>query len=325
MRAQLGENGWKQEVLRDFLGGGNNFVSPEIIKELIALTKDVKPKRQLFEQWRNSAIKTKAREVDEGALHIWKDPVDGREYIMGVDAAAGIGDDGDNSAFVIIDAVTCEQVAEFYSNTVPNHVFSQIVAQVATMYNTALVIVEDEANGHTVLSHLQHGTDIGYENLYFTQSGSKKQEAGMKTSKKTRPTLLDTLRSRLLTRSIAVRSRRFVFEIEHFVFNKNTGKAEASDGHHDDLIIALSLALYAREENARNIPVGGESTPELTERFKAEVYEDIKAELSKNAPDDWFTREFDTGQILDIELEFPGGPTGRQKRPNHQLLQEFGW
>lgn len=280
MRAQLGEKGWMQEIMRDFLGAGDSFIPPAILNDLEISARKIEPKRLLFPDWANKLARSRAEEMDKSALLIYREPVDGREYIMGVDAAAGQGDEHDNSCFEIIDAATCEQVAEFYSNTVPNHIFAQIVAQVATLYNNALVVVENESYGQTVLSKLQF--DIGYENLYYTAQGGSNR-AGLKTTKSSRPMLIETFQSRILTKSMAIRSRRLVHELKHFVFNKQTKRPEAAPGYHDDAILAMSLALFGRETHIRNVPIGASVPEEFTERFKAEVYEEIKQELAKGS------------------------------------------
>lgn len=317
IRSQLGEKGFQQEILRDFLGAGDSFIPPNIINDLDLHTREITPIRILFSDWANKLARVKNGAVlEEGALHIWKEPIPGREYIIGVDAAEGIGEEGDNSCFEIIDAATCEQVAEFYSNQVPNHIFAQIVAQVGTTYNNALIIVENEKCGMTVLSKLQF--DLAYENLYFADG----VKAGIKTTKSSKPMFLETLQTRLLTKSIAVRSPRVVHELKHFMFNKMTNKAETPKGYHDDAIIALCLALFARDTQIRNVPVGAGDIQELQERYKAQVFEDIKKELEKGKMEDWL-RDSDEEDTLDIDVDF--NLKIKYKRPFNAILSEFGW
>jgi hypothetical protein len=329
MRAQLGEKGFQQEVLGDFLGAGSSFVPPDVLNDLDLQTRQIDPIRSLFPEWANKAsrVKTGAK-LEAGGLLIWREPIEGREYIMGVDAAEGVGEVGDNSCFQIIDVASCEQVAEFYSNECPNHIFAQICASVANMYNQALLIVENEKCGMTVLSKLEH--DINYENLYYTD-GTK---AGIKTTKSSKPMFLDALRTRLLTKSMAMRSRRIVHELKHFLYDEKTKTAKpASKIYHDDGIMAMCLALYAREGLDRNLPAGyvpsAENLPEeMTEKYKAEIYDEIKRELEKGKPEDWASG-FES-EIWDANLDvntddIPIGITSKFKRPYDSLLREFGW
>jgi hypothetical protein len=327
IRAQLGEKGWQQEIMRDFLGAGESFIPPNILNDLAEETRKIEPLRTLFPAWANklSRVSKSLKDKDPGALFIWREPVQGREYIMGVDAAEGVGEDGDNSCFEIIDAVTCEQVAEFYSNSCPNHVFAEICASVGVMYHHALIIVENEKCGMTVLSKLQY--DIGYENLFVAPQG-KGDKVGMKTTKSSRPMLLETLQARLLTRSMVVRSKRFVHELKHFIFRRDQKRPEATKGYHDDAIISMCLALYARETQQRQNPVGVAFENQYeTETYKTQLYQEIKEEIARGKPGEYWMEDSDpVFDHLDIDQsDRSPSITSRVKRSNDGLLREFGW
>lgn len=329
-RAQLGEKGWMQEVMRDFLGAGDSYIPAEIINDLDLVTKDIDPLRMLFPQWNNLDEAREQRVMDlttwvRGALHVWREPVDGRDYIIGVDAAGGMGGENDNSCFEVIDAVTCEQVAEFYSNTIPPYNFAQCLAMVGRTYNNAQIVVEDQGYGISVLEKLQH--DLFYENLFESSQGTvKNPKPGIKTTLSNRPKFLEAMQTRLINRSIAIRSRRFVKELKGFIWNSQTKRAEATKGFHDDAIMALCLALYARECRMRNMPVGlGEKVEDYSELFKAEIYEDIKKELAKNAPDDWLDPD-EADMLANVNRdELTPAIIAGFKRQHDGLLKEFGW
>lgn len=332
-RAQLGEKGWQQEVMRDFLGAGDSYIPNSIINDLDLITREIDPIRMLFPQWNNLDEAREARIYDmdawvRGALHIWREPVDSRDYIIGVDAAEGMGGENDNSCFEVIDEVTCEQVAEFYSNNVPPHNFAQILAMVGRMYNNSLVIVESQNAGLTVLEKLLH--DFFYENLFQSSqgTGSKNLKPGIKTTMSNRPKFLETMQTRLINESIAIRSKRFVKELKGFIWNVDTKKAQATKGFHDDAIMALCLALYARDCRVRQVPVGPTESEQLSESFKAEIYDEVKRELAKNAPEDWFDQH-DLELLADansgIDYDAPPSISFDYRRPKHALLREFGW
>jgi hypothetical protein len=318
IRSQLGEKGFAQEVLGDFLGGGDTFIPSNILNDLDLAVREIDPVRYLFEDWANKATKFQAR-ADKAAMLVWREPIPGREYIMGVDAAEGIGEDGDNSTIEVIDANTGEQCAQFYSNNCPLHIFSQIVAQVGMMYNLALCVVEKEKCGLTVLSKLEH--DLDYENLYYDEN----HIAGLKTTKNSRPMLLETLQTRLLMKSIIIRSRRTVYELKHFIFNKATKKAEAPKGYHDDSIMSLCFALFLREIQGRSAPIAGDGMlpEEMTETFKAQVYEEIKKELERGSPETWLSPQELYHDEFDVEVD--EAVKKEYKRPFDTLFREFGW
>lgn len=325
VRKQLGEKGFKQEILRDFLGASDSYIPPEIIMELRIKTKDIEPSRFLFPELANKMAKiSKDQDIERGALYIWQDPVEGREYIAGVDAAEGVGEKGDNSCIEIIDAMTCEQVAEFYSNSVPMHSFAGICAQIGKIYNTALMVVENEKCGNAVLNLLIHQYE--YENLFNTVVG-KTSKPGVKSGSTNRPLFLELLQTRLLTRSADIKSKRFVEELEHFNYNPNTNKVEATTGYHDDAIIGLCLALYAQETSGRYLPAGYQNQ-QLPETHKAQIYESIKKELeSAMLPENWQHKEVEDTKLrwdFDIE-EYMPGITTKVKRPYDKIFREFGW
>lgn len=327
-RAQLGEKGWMQEVLRDFLGAGDSFIPPDIINDLDLITRNVDPLRKLFPKWNNldEAREERVTDVenwDRGALHIWRAPVDGRDYIIGVDCAEGMGDENDNSCFEVIDQVTCEQVAEFYSNVCPPHNFAQILAMVGKQYNHAVIIVESASAGLTVLEKLEH--ELNYDNIFESAGSGKQTYKGIKTSKASRPKFLETMQTRLINESIAIRSRRLVKELKGFIWNAQTKRAEATKGFHDDAIIALCLALYARDQRVRQVPAGyrqGLDDKEMTEAYKLEIYESVKEELSRNTATDWFKDDSDEDPDPTLDIDTP--EIGYNRRYD-KLFKEFGW
>lgn len=331
-RANMGEKAWKQEVLRDFLGSGETFIPANVIGQLNRYTAYNTPSRTAFQKWHNP-IDVNKLNWDEGALWIWKEPVDGHEYIIGVDCAEGMGDDGDNSCFQIIDEATLEQVAEFYSKFVPPHIFAQIIQQIGIYYNTATVVGESNAVGSAVLNSL--ATDLAYENLYYEQKGkSAGHKPGIKVGEVNRPIYLESLQHRLITGQLRINSKRIVHELKTFIYNPRKRRPEPSGkGKHDDAIMAMSIALYIREDRMRGIPVGAEVPQELTKIFKTETYEEIKREIMEGGVDDWFAKDWlgtDNSESQYPSTPFSIGEDDDENpivviRPHDRILKEFGW
>jgi hypothetical protein len=315
MKANLGEKGWQQEVLRDFLGSGETYVSSNIISQLDKLTRYNVPIRTAFEKWTNE--KQRKNNQESGALWIWKEPMDGHEYIVGVDSSEGVGEDGDNSCFQIIDAISLEQVAEFYSNLVPPHIFAQIINQIGIYYNTASVIVENNAIGGAVLNCLIN--DLAYENIYYEHKKGIANKPGIKVNSSNRPLLLESLQHRLVNGTARVNSGRFVSELKTFIFSPQKKRAEAIKGKHDDAIMALCMAFYTRDENVRGIPIGGESE-DMMKILKNNSYDEIKKEILEGGVDSWMDREENLPKEFSISTaDF------EVRRQNEKILKEFGW
>lgn len=320
-RSNLGEKGWKQEILRSFLGSGDTYIRPHIIEALDRATRDNWPIRTQFAKWTNKNEKSDD-EWDHGALWIWKEPIDGHEYILSADCAEGVGDTGDNSCIEIIDLNTLEQVAEFYSNTVPPHIFAQIINEIGFYYNTALVVVENMASGGAVLSNLQN--DLAYDNIYYDVKG-RQSKPGLVVQKANRPVLLESLQHRLTNRTVKINSKRIVRELKTFIYHPIRKKAEAIKGKHDDAIMAISMALYVRDAQMRGIPVGAEVPEEMVQIFKSDIYEEIKQEILEGAPEDWVTEETEDPILAPDPESFLPGISYVPKRRHDKLLKEFGW
>ena len=318
-RAQLGGRGFLQEVLRSFLGSGETFVPAKVIAELDQELKNVQPHKKLFVKYANkdNSSEEDVNDHNKGALWIWKEPKEGNEYIISVDSAEGVGSDGDNSCIQIINTITLEQCAELYSNTVSPHDLSKIVHELGLLYNNATIVVEDMATGGIILNTLQH--DFYYENIYFSSKNGRNPKPGIKITTANRPIILQEFQSRLLNKSLKVRSRRLLREMKTFEYNPATKKAEAAKGKHDDAIMSLAIAIHVRDETMRDNPLGAPSNGSGT---KVDGLEDIINEL-KNGLDNY---------IKDLIVEQEKSPEDYEQelllsmyRKNDKILKEFGW
>lgn len=319
-KAQMGERGFLQEVLRSFLGSGETYIPSDKLASLDQALRDIYPSKKIFSQFANKNSTCEDDDVDDaqkGALWIWKEPVEGQEYVIGVDCAEGIGNDGDNSCVQIINMTTLEQVAEFYSNNISPHDLSSLVNEMGILYNNALIIVEDMASGGIVLNQLL--MDFSYENLFYLAKNGKTNKPGIKMTAANRPVILQGFQSRIINDNLKIKSRRLLREMKTFEFNNNTKKAEAAKGKHDDAIIAISLALYARDQSVRDIPLGMVVSENGLKSSKAA---NIKEELRKGLRDSIIDKikirekskkDFDNDLIISLY------------RKRDSLLKEFGW
>ena len=320
--ANLGKRGWDQEVMRSFMGSGESYIPTNILTELTSYTKDLQPIRFAFENWRESA--ERIIDWDRGALWIFKEPIDGHEYIIGVDTAEGVGRGGDSSCFQVIDVVNLEQVAEFYSNTIPPNVYAQIVFQIGVYYNTALVAVENNGVGGAVASTLQH--DLAYDNLYYKAGKSSANKTGVQITATNRPVYLEALQHRIVNGTIRVYSRRLITEFRTFNYNTRTKRAEAQRGKHDDAIMALCIALWVRNDTMRDVPIGADIAEDFAKIFDSDTFKEIKQEILNESPEDWITLEAPEDPTIIPGLEESlAGLSLSFRRKNERLLKEFGW
>jgi len=318
-KANLGEKKWQQEILRDFLGSGETYISPHIIGQLTRCTKETPPLRTAFHKWTNrNAAKLN---WEDGALWIWKEPQDGQEYIIGVDCSEGKGDD--NQCFEVFDMTTLEQVAEFYSNLIPPHIYAQIIHQIGSYYNTALVVVENNAIGGAVVGMLQN--DLAYENLHYETKKVVVNTPGIKVQVANRSVFLESFQQRLHNNTARINSKRLVHELKTFIYNAQKKKAEAIKGKHDDAVMACCFALHIRDEQMRGIPVGADVPEEMTKIFKSEMYAEIRKEIMEGAQKDWQMEESEDPLLISDSEDILPPITFNIKRKHDKLLKEFGW
>lgn len=321
-RRNLGIKKWRQEIERSFLGSGDTFISTEIVGELDQYTRDKRPLKISMGQWSNKIIDKKL-DWEDGAFWQWKKPIEAREYILSADAAEGVGDAGDNSAFQVIDAMSLEQVAEFYSNNIPPREFTKVLHLIGTYYNKATLVVEREKYGVTILDMLEK--DLGYENIYYELIG-KQHKPGIKPEKNKRAQYLEVLQHRLESRHLKVNSRRFVSELNTFMFNPITKRVQAQTGKHDDLIMAMCMALFVRDILFHDAPCGSDpSIDNPSSIFRSELFEQIKREILEEDADNWLeeTKEEKPWLYLDDREDMES--IYRTIRHNDKLLREFNF
>jgi len=165
-----------------------------------------------------------------------------KDYIIGVDPAGG-GSDGDFACAEVIEKSSGMQCAELQGHFTPAELASK-VALIGRDYNQALIAVERNNHGHAVLASLM--LHEGYLNVYYQGN-----QAGWLTSPATRPRMLENFAATLTNAPFLFSSTRLLEECRTFVRHPD-GSASAANGTHDDLVMAMAVALAVRAESAPN-------------------------------------------------------------------------
>ena len=176
---------------------------------------------------------------NQGYYRIFNQPEISKKYSIGCDVASG-AIRGNYSTVVVLENDSLEQVAEFRAK-VDTDVFAEEIAKLGEFYNNALVAVESNNQGLAVLVKLK---DI-YKNIYYRQSlegGRTMPVAGWRTDSKTRPYMIDQLAEMIREHQIILKSDILISECMNFVRDAR-GRYQAAEGAHDDLVIALAIAL----------------------------------------------------------------------------------
>lgn len=175
---------------------------------------------------------------DDGTLRIYKPYETDHRYVIAADVAQGVK--ADYSVADVYDVQTMEQVAQFRSNTLKPYAFGEKLCKIAELYWKGgrpwpLIAVELNNHGHAVNGYLENTAN--YSNIYRY----KEDTCGWLTNSVTRPKMIDVFIEALETGTITVNSPYTLGECLSLV--DNDGKIEATEGEHDDTIIAGSIGV----------------------------------------------------------------------------------
>jgi len=180
------------------------------------------------------------KEIEHG-LRVYKEPRPGGVYMAGVDVAEGVTG-GDYSVLTIFDRETGEEVA-FYRGYVPPDVFGARINIWGRMYNNALMAVEINNHGLTTITALKN---LMYPQIYFRpvkfdSIGSRWSDSlGWKTTKVTRPLLIDDLAEAVREEILTIHSQETLTEMITFIYDDH-GNMIAQPGFHDDCIFGTGI------------------------------------------------------------------------------------
>ena len=220
-----------QELEGAFLGSGDNVISSETLDKISENVSEP------IEKW------------VANSLWIWKEPVVGHKYIMGIDVSRG--DSDDFTSFTIIDFDEREQVLE-YLGKIPPDIAAEVAHKWAVKYNA--FIVTDITGGMGVATSRKL-LELGYKDQYY--DGIKSNELwkynpshddrtpGINFNSK-RAQIVQALEEQLRTGFI-IRSQRLINEFKTFVYIN--GRPDHMKGHHDDLIMAMAMSLYVAQNS----------------------------------------------------------------------------
>jgi hypothetical protein len=249
----------------NFLGSGDNVIPPETMKSI-----------------KDNHIREAENKFMGGVLWQWKEPIAGHKYIMGMDVSRG--DSEDFTTFIIIDFDEREQVLEYIAK-VPPDVVAEIAYKWATMYNAFIVTDITGGMGVATSRKLQ---ELGYKNLYVDGvNPADKWKWNPKMDDKIPGINFNSKRVQIvaafeeaLRHDFGVRSQRLYNELNTFVYIN--GKPDHQKGQHDDLIMAMAMALYVAETSFSKLEKATEQAKAMIESWSTDKTEYRDSSINYN-------------------------------------------
>lgn len=214
---------FRQEHECHFRGSSDSLISGSVLEGLV-----VKEPVELIED-----------------LTIFDEAKEGRSYAMTVDCSEGVGGDYHAVSVIDITEVPYEVVATYSNNRLSPLLLPNLLYNVATKYNDALVLIENASSGSQVASDLYY--DLEYENTLMTIQEKGKQvlgfdadgRLGVKTSKQVKSIGCSTIKTLIEDGKINLNDSNMISEFGDFV--PKGGSYAAAEGAHDDMVMTMVL------------------------------------------------------------------------------------
>lgn len=229
-----------------FEGSGGNVIDFEILEYFLQKTVE----EPIRKEW------------DDKKMWIWEDPIEGDEYVMGVDVSTGSGKDA--SSVKIINVTKNIEAAEYRGHIKPENL-ADLVFYYGNLYNAYTVI--DTTGGYadnTVLKleekeyKLLHYTDSSNSNVLkknkdidIYTDGNK--VAGIKIS--TGPLRIGIIKkyiSYVESKQFIIKSARHINELKTYIWSAD-GRPDHMRGFNDDIIMATAIPIWICETHFKNI------------------------------------------------------------------------
>jgi phage terminase, large subunit, PBSX family len=181
-------------------------------------------------------------EDKDGPVKIFREPEEGRPYVIGGDTS---GEGSDYFVAQVLDNITGEQVA-ILRHQYDEDTYAKQVCCLGKYYNEALVGIEANYSTYPIKRLEQ----LGYQNQYVRQqedtyTGAFRKAFGFQTNVRTRPVIIGQLVEAMRDGIDTVNDRTTLEEMLTFVKNDKL-RPEAEEGAHDDCVMALAIAWYLR-------------------------------------------------------------------------------
>ena len=226
------------------------------------------------------------------------EPIEDHQYLMTVDVSKGRGQD--YSTFSVFDITNdvFKQVCVFRDNLISPLIFPELIVRAATIYNKAIVVIENNDAGQVVCNAVYY--DYEYDNT-FVQNSLKSSGIGVTMSKRVKRIGCSNLKDLIEQGKLEVYDADTIIELTSF--EPKGDSFAASGSNHDDMVMNLVLfswfvsteafgnissidlknLLYSEKikEMEEDMPLGIMTNADLPSTESAQYYERAKADIQE--------------------------------------------
>ena len=255
---------------------GKTIFNAQKVNERLALIRDRKPIKQGFfvYEYENEKIKDESIrwiDAEDGYISIFDEVRSGYPYVVGGDTA---GDGSDYFTGQVIDNTSGRQVATL-RHQFDEDLYAKQMYCLGRHYNTALLGIETNYSTYPVkeLQRLDYFRQFVRETEdTITHIFTKKY--GFQTTKLTRPIIIADLVEIVREHTELINDVETLGEMLTFVRDEK-GRPAAQQGANDDLIMALAITYYIREQQSFKVDEGPKPV-DLDQSMEAKIRRNLE-------------------------------------------------
>lgn len=184
-------------------------------------------------------------EQSDGYLKMFREPVPGMIYSMGIDASTGLAEDY-SVIQIFSNAIPFEQCAMFRAK-LPVHQVAGFADRLGRYYNEALNICEINYPGNSVqdslLQYYKYPRNYQAE-THLTEDINITPKYGFRTTETTKWMLINQTQMMIENKEIRISDPDTIYEMLNYVYLGHKKKVGGSPGFNDDTVISMMLALH---------------------------------------------------------------------------------
>ena len=246
--------------------GNTVFCASKIQERISKIKKPLKTGYFSYEEKDGRLINIEFIEDKSGFIKIYKEPEKNHPYVIGGDTA---GEGSDSFTGQVLCNLSGEQCAVL-KHKVDEDLYARQMYCLGKYYNEALIGIESNFSTYPI-KELER---LKYKKQYVREkedSFTKKitNSLGFKTTSLTRPVIIANLVKITREDINLINDEETLLEMLTFVRNSH-GRCEAKAGAHDDLVMALAIAFYIRNQQSFIIKEERENEFDIAKAFGIE-------------------------------------------------------